>query len=165
MIRVAAKRVPLVVAAVIGLSLAAGAVAFFSGGGAGSGTAAVGRALAVRVDAGAIPGDALSPGSDGDVTVHIANTSAAVLHVGSLVLDTASGAGGFDATPTACDPAAAALSFAAQTNGGNGWTVPAKTGDTDGRLDLDLPGSIRMGADASNGCQGALFTVHLTAEP
>lgn len=152
-------------AAGVALCVAAAAVAYLTTAGSGTGTAEVARVLPVTVDAGAAPSAPLSPGSDGDVTVHLSNPNGFAVHVGSLALDDTRGAGGFDATPAACDPVAAGLAFTTQTNGGDGWSVPAKAVGTEGRLDLDLPASIRMGADAPDACQGASFTVYLRAGP
>jgi hypothetical protein len=57
------------------------------------------------------------------------------------------------------------VSFTAQSNGGAGWSVPAKAGTTNGVLHLDLSNAVAMGASAGNACQGASFLVHLNAGP
>ena len=57
------------------------------------------------------------------------------------------------------------LSMDTQTNGGTGWTVPARVGAVDGELAVTLAGAVAMSAAAANGCQGAAFTVYLTAGP
>ncbi|MDB5243541.1 MAG: hypothetical protein JWP57_4166, partial [Spirosoma sp.] len=54
-----------------------------------------------------------------------------------------------------------AHSFDAQDNAGAGWTVPGRTGGTDGALVVTLPGSLHMGPQALSVCQGATISVHL----
>jgi hypothetical protein len=73
-----------------------------------------------------------------------------------LALDTTQGTSGFaaDAAHAAC--ALAALSFATQSNGGAGWTVPGGS-----VVALTLPNAISMSTNAANACQGATFTVYL----
>ena len=57
----------------------------------------------------------------------------------------------------------ATLSYTTQTNGGAGWTVPARVGIVDGTLAITLSNALSMGAGAASACQGATFTVYLAA--
>jgi hypothetical protein len=57
------------------------------------------------------------------------------------------------------------LSFATQTDGGAGWTVPGKVGNTNGTLAVSLTNALAMSLGAANACQGATTTVYLTAGP
>ena len=88
----------------------------------------------------------------------ITNPNAAQIRVGSLALDTSQGTGGFavDGGHSGCG--LATLSFATQTNGGAGWTVPGS-----GVLPVTLTNALSMGTGAANACQGATFSVYLTA--
>jgi hypothetical protein len=146
--------------AVLGLFLAgaSGAHAYFTHPSTGNGPAAVATAAAVTI-APATPAGGLYPGGSADVAFTITNPNPFQVRVGSLVLDTSRGAGGFavDAGHSACsDPE---LSFPANSGGGAGWYVPPN--DT---LDLDLPAAITMGTGADVACQGATFTVYLEAQ-
>ena len=102
--------------------------------------------------------DRALPGTSGDVAVSVVNDNTYRVYVGSLVLDTAQGTGGFSVTggQPGCD--VAALSYTAQSNSGAGWFVPA--GST---LDLDLPNAIALDTTAASACQGATFVVYLVA--
>ena len=88
----------------------------------------------------------------------ITNPDAAQIRVGSLALDTSQGTGGFavDGGHSGCG--LATFSFATQTNGGAGWTVPGS-----GTFPVTLPNALSMGTGAANACQGATFSVFLTA--
>lgn len=154
------RKVVLLVAGVLAAAAtAAGVLAYFTATGHGAGTAHVTTVQNVTISAGS-PSAALFPGHSGDVALSIANPNGFPIHVGSLETDGSQGTGGFavDAGHAACD--LSALSFTTQTNGGNGWTVPAN-----GSLPLDLSGSISMAASAVNACQGASFTVYVKAGP
>ena len=153
------RRRVLAVVVVAALCVVAGAAAYFTTAGSGSGTAGIGSSRPVTIAAGSAPSALVYPGGDGDVTVRISNPNLFAVHVGSLALDTSQGEGGFDASPSGCN-VGDALAFTTQTNGGDGWDVPAN-----GTLDLDLSGSLHMTTDASNACQGASFTVYLGAGP
>jgi hypothetical protein len=48
-------------------------------------------------------------------------------------------------------------------NSGSGWDVPAKSGVVNGSLNVDLANAISMTNAANDSCQGATFTVALTA--
>ena len=91
----------------------------------------------------------------------VTNPSSRTAHIDSLLLDTSQGQGGISTTKTACtDPA---LLFAPQDNDGAGWTIPPRVGDVNGFVLIRLPKAIAMGPNASNTCQGAVFTIHLKA--
>jgi hypothetical protein len=148
------------------VSLGAGAVlatvtaasAYWSGAGAGSGTAGTAAAtLSVSLTPGT-PTAQLYPGSTAAVVLTISNPDQASLHVSALALDTSQGAGGFavDGAHSGCT--LDTLSFSTQTNGGAGWTVPGG-----GSLPVTLPGALVMGATAADACQGATFSVYLSA--
>jgi hypothetical protein len=156
--------VRLAAAVVATLAVASSAVAYWSGFGSGSASATAGTVQTLTVS----PGTAsvqLYPGGQADVALSVSNPNPFAVHVGSLPLDTTQGAGGFgvDASHTGCD--VSALTFTGQTNGGAGWSVPPKVGSTNGSLAIDLPGSLAMSAGAASACQGASFSVYLTAGP
>ena len=163
--RFQSRRVRFLVAGVVALVLAGGALAYWTSTGSGSGTSTVGNAQAVTIAAGVAPTTMLYPGTTGDVTVHITNPNLFSVHIGTLAINASQGTNGFSASPAGCNfTGTPALSFTAQTNGGLGWTVPAHT-TSDGVLDRDLTGSISMNTNADNACQGATFTVSLVATP
>ena len=144
--------------AVTGL-LVAGVAAYgawsVSGSGTGSASAATASSLALTPGT---PGTALYPNGSADVATTIANNNPFPVHVSSIALDSGQGSNGFavDAGHSTCD--LSTLSFAAQTNGGSGWDVPAN--DT---LDVDATGAVSMSGSAGDPCQGASFTLYLTA--
>ena len=144
--------------AVTGL-LVAGVAAYgawsVSGSGTGSASAATVSSLALTPGT---PGTALYPNGSADVATTIANNNPFPVHVSSIALDSGQGTNGFavDAGHSTCD--LSTLSFAAQTNGGSGWDVPAN--DT---LDVDAAGAVSMSGSAGDACQGASFTLYLTA--
>jgi len=153
------------VAAVLGLALPGGAaVAFWSSSGSGPGTAATGTALPLAVTAGAATAG-LHPGGTSAVALVLSNPNTFPAQVPSLVLDTTQGTAGFavDAAHSGC--ALGTLSFTTQTNGGAGWSVPARVGVTNGQLTLSLTGAVAMGVSAADACQGAAFTVFLKVGP
>jgi hypothetical protein len=99
--------------------------AYWSAGGTGVGTGSTGTDQAV----GLTPGTAnagLYPGGTADIVVGVTNPGTSPVRVESLGLDTSRGDGGFtvDASHSACSPLSV-LDVAAQTNGGDGWDVPA----------------------------------------
>jgi hypothetical protein len=151
---------------VVGLALAGGGVAsaVWGGSGNGFGSAAIGTTVAVTLSPGT-PAATLFPGGQADVLLTVSNPNLSAVHIGSLALDTLHGTGGFavDAGHSTC--AVAALSFATQTNGGAGWTVPAKVGAVNGTLPITLTNALSMGLGAANACQGASSTVYLAAGP
>jgi hypothetical protein len=144
--------------AVTGL-LVAGVAAYgawsVSGSGTGSASAATASSLALTPGT---PGTALYPNGSADVATTIANSNPFPVHVSSIALDSGQGTNGFavDAGHSTCD--LSTLSFAAQTNGGSGWDVPAN--DT---LDVHATDAVSMSGSAGDPCQGASFTLYLTA--
>jgi len=128
-------------------------------GGAGTGAAATATGQSLTLTP-AAPTAQLHPGGQAAVALTISNPNPADASVGSLALDTTQGAGGFavDAGHAAC--ALSALSFATQTNGGSGWTVPGE-----GDLPVTLANALSMTSAAANACQGATFTVYLRTAP
>lgn len=152
-------------AAVLGLALPGGAaVAFWTGTGTGTGTAGTTAAQPLTVTAGT-PTAGLHPGGTSAVALVLTNANPFPAQVPSLVLDTTQGTGGFavDAAHSGC--AVGTLGFTTQTNGGAGWTVPARVGVTNGQLALSLTGAVSMGVAAADACQGASFTVFVRVGP
>jgi hypothetical protein len=126
--------------------------------GTGSGTATTGTASPLTLSPGT-PTDRLYPGGSADVAVTVTNPNPYAVHVGRLALDTSQGTAGFavDAGHSACG--VASLSYATQSNGGDGWDAPAN-----GSLVLRLPGALSMTTAAANACQGATFSVYLATD-
>jgi hypothetical protein len=159
------RRRIVVVLAVLALTLAGStALAYWSATGAGSGAGTTGTTAVVTLTPGTPTSD-MYPGGQGDVSAVFDNPNSVRVHIGSLKLSTAQGTAGYtvDAGHAGC--ATSVLSFATQTDGGAGWTVPPKSGSTDGSLTVELEDALTMGATAANACQGATFDVYLTAGP
>jgi hypothetical protein len=152
----------LCVVVAVALVAAASALAYWTTAGSGAASGAAANAQAVTLSAGT-PTAQLYPGGQADVAVDISNPNPFPVPLGSLTLNTGSGTGGFDvdAGHTGCD--LSVLSFTTQTNGGAGWSLPARVGATNGVLVLDLSAAVAMGAGAADACQGASFRVHLNA--
>jgi hypothetical protein len=146
------------VSAAAGL-LVAGAVAFaaWSVSGSGTGSATAANAVGVTLTAGS-PSGSLYPGATADVATSIDNPNPFPVHVSEIDADTGQGTGGFDVDGghSGCD--LSALSFSPATNGGAGWDIPANSS-----LDVDADGAVSMSDSAGDACQGATFTVYLTA--
>jgi hypothetical protein len=138
------------------------AYAYWSAGGAGSAVGSTGTTVPLTLTSGT-PTAGLLPGANSDVVLTMTNTNTARVKVSSLALDTTQGTSGFgvDAGHSGCT--LTALSFAAQTNGGAGWTVPGKVGAVNGTLTVTLSSALAMSLSAVNACQGATFTVYLLA--
>jgi len=161
--RWAGRITPAVVGAIVWvLFVAGGAFAFWTASGSGASHGSTGTLAALTLTPGT-PVAALYPATSTAVKLTITNTNTSAVHVGSLALNTSSGAGGFavDAGHSAC--AVSALSYTTQTNGSTGWTVPARSGGVNGTLAVTLTGALTMSTSAANACQGATFTVYLTA--
>ena len=150
----------IVVAAVLAL-LALGTITaasgFWTDSEDSSGTATTGTAQAVTLSPG-VPTAALYPGGQAGVTLTVTNPNTAGVRVESLTLDTTQGTGGFTVDGAHSGCGVGSLSFTTQTNGGSGWTVAG--GDAPS---ITLASSLSMSASAANTCQGAIFTVYLTA--
>jgi hypothetical protein len=138
------------------------AYAYWTATGSGAGSGLTGTASALTLSTGTAAAG-LYPGSTVTVTVSATNPNTSPIVIPSLVLDTTQGAGGFavDAGHSGCT--LTALGFGTQTNGGVGWTVPAKAGSTNGSLAISLPGALSLSSSAVNACQGATFTAYLRA--
>jgi len=136
--------------------------AYFTAGGSGSGSGSTATTVAVTISPGT-PTAALAPGQTSDVELSVSNPNAAELRLGSLVLDTTQGDGGFavDAGHASCT--LTSLTYTTQDNGGSGWTLPPRVGATNGTLAITLASAVAMASDAPNACQGATFTVYLAA--
>ena len=144
------------------LALGGAASAFWTAHGHGDGGAATETAVAVTLSP-ASPAAQLHPGGSADVVLAISNPNEASVHIGSLALDTALGTLGFsaDAEHPACD--LSLLGFTTATNGGAGWTVPGALDGAAGTSAVTLTDAVAMSLDAPDGCQGAAFTVYLSA--
>ena len=152
------RLVRLGVVAIVGLGIAAGAAyAAWTVNGSGTGTASAASAQGLTLTAGSASG-VLYPGASADVDTSVANANPFPVHVSSLALDTTQGQNGFavDAGHSGCN--LGSLSFTTATNGGSGWDISANSS-----LDVDAASSITMGSGANDSCQGATFTVYLTA--
>jgi hypothetical protein len=146
------------------LGTTSAAYAYWTSTGGGSTTAATATAQAMAVTGGT-PAGALYPGGQADVALSVSNPNPFPARIGSLSLNTGQGTGGFalDGGHVGCG--LSALTFAPQTNGGRGWYIPPKVGSTNGSLAIGLANAIAMDTNAATACQGATFTVYLTASP
>lgn len=144
------------------LLLAASAGAFWRAAGDGGAQLRLQDARVLRITAGAASPH-LVPGGDTDVLLVASNPNPFAVRVQRLVLDAATGTAGFgvDAAHEGCD--LAALTLTPQDNAGAGWTVPPRTGEVDGELQIALANALAMDAGAGADCQGAIFAVHLAA--
>jgi hypothetical protein len=133
--------------------------AYWTANGTGHGSATTAVAEKLTLSPGVITSE-LYPGGSGDVFVVASNPNDFAMAIGSLSLDPTQGTGGFAVDPDHDGCAVGALSFTTQTTG---WSVPARSGSTDGTLPITLPGALSMSIDAANACQGATITVYLTA--
>jgi hypothetical protein len=147
-----------VAAAAVGL-LVAGTVAYaaWTVNGSGTGTASATSAVPLTLSGGT-PSGALYPGATADVDTTVSNTNPFPVHIASVAIDTSQGTNGFDVDGAHNGCNLSSLSFTTATNGGSGWDVAANSS-----IDLDAANSITMGAAANDSCQGATFTVYLTA--
>jgi hypothetical protein len=125
--------------------------------GSGSGSASATSAQGLTLTAGSASG-ALYPGASADVDTSAANANPFPVHVSSLALDTTQGQNGFDVDAGHSGCNLGSLSFTTATNGGTGWDITANSS-----ADIDASSSIAMGSGANDACQGATFTVYLTA--
>ena len=140
------------------------AYAFWSSTGSGGASGTTGDTAPVILSPGTATAQ-LRPGGRADVVLDISNSNPSPVDVGSLLLDTAQGFGGYgvDAAHTSCT--LTSLDFTTQANGGAGWTVPARNNAVDGTIAVTLTGAVFLGLDAANDCQGARITVLLKAGP
>jgi len=148
----------------IALAAASTALAYWRTSGSGSGSGTTSTTQAITLSSGT-PTGGLYPGGTSDVALSVDNPNSTRVRIGSLALSTGQGTAGFDVDGGHAGCATSALSFTTQTNGGAGWTVPAKVDSTDGSLAIDLANALSMSAGGAIACQGASFTVYLTAGP
>ena len=151
-------RLPAWLVLMLALSMGGAAYAYWTGSGGGPGSSATGTALPLTLSPGTPTGD-LYHGGQTDIVLTVSNPNAFDVLVDSLSLDPGQGTAGYavDGGHSGC--VVSMLSFTTQTNGGNGWTVPAS-----GSLPVTLTSSLGMGAGAASACQGATFTVYLVAD-
>jgi hypothetical protein len=109
------------------------------------------------------PSSSLYPGGQSDVILSASNPNLSPIHIGSLALDTSQGTSGYSVDSGHSGCATSALTYTTQTNGGAGWTVPAKVGTVNGTLSITLPTALAMSTTAANACQGAALTIYLAA--
>jgi hypothetical protein len=154
-----ARRTPILAATLLTVLVAGAALAYWLGGGAGSGAASTGTTIPVTLSPGT-PTAALYPGGQAAVVLTVTNPNPVSVRVGSLTLDTSQGTGGYavDGAHPGCAPAS--LSYVAQDNGGAGWTLAGGQA-----LSVTLPSALSMATSAADACQGASFTVYLEASP
>ena len=146
-----AAKIAAVLAATV--AVAGSAFAYWSAAGAGSAAGTSSGPTALTVAAGTPTQPLLPTGAaTGDVSLTITNPNSYSIHLTQLSLDTAAGNSGFSANAATC-----ALSFAAQDNGGGGWTLPS------GTTNLVLTNSMTMGTGAASSCQSETFSVYLKA--
>jgi hypothetical protein len=117
-----------------------------------------GAAYVALTLSGGTPQSSLYPGASADVDTSAQNQNPFPVHVSSVALDTTQGSNGFsvDAGHSGCN--LGSLSFTTANNGNAGWDIPANSS-----LDIDAANSIAMSGAANDSCQGATFTVYLTA--
>jgi hypothetical protein len=158
------RLVVVLVIVVSSLSVAGAASAFWASAGGGRGSGATDSAQSVTLTP-AVSAAGLYPGGAADVSLTVTNPNRFPVRVPSLSLDTRRGTGGFavDAGHAGCGTAT--FGFPTQTDGGSGWTVPARGDSGVGVLPVTLTAALSMGLGAANACQGATVTVYLTAGP
>jgi hypothetical protein len=143
------KRVVLVAALTVAATAIGVAIAAWTTGGSGSGQAQAGSAQSLTISAGA-PSSSLYPSGSADVAATINNPNSYPVHVSSLAL----GAVTVDAGHGACN--VSSVHVVSPQNAG--WDVAAN-----GSQGVDLANAITMDNTANDSCQGATFTVALTA--
>lgn len=155
-------RLASVVVAVVLVAVAGVASAYWLSSGQGAGSATAGTTVAVSLSPGTAAPN-LYPGGRTDVVLTVANSNPSSVFVGSLQLDAARGSGGFavDANHSGC--VVSTLGYTAQTNAGVGWTIPPRAGAVNGSLPITLTSALAMSGSAANACQGATFTIYLSA--
>jgi len=151
------KKFTLAAAVVVGVSVIGVAIAAWTTGGSGSGQAQAGSAASMTISAGT-PSSSLYPTASADVAATISNPNPYKVHVSSISL----GAVTVDAGHSGCNTASVSVT-SPQDNSAAGWDVPAKSGGVNGSLGVDLANAISMSNAANDSCQGATFTVALTA--
>ena len=150
-------RAVVILALVIAGSVIGVAIAAWTTGGSGSGQASAGTAASMTISAGT-PSTNLYPTASADVAAVVSNPNPYKVHVSSVSL----GAVTVDGGHSACNTRQRHRHLTTD-NSGTGWDVPAKSGAVNGSLNLDLANAISMSNAANDSCQGATFTVALTA--
>ena len=155
----AGKKRKLTLAAILAIAATAigVAVAAWTTGGSGSGQAQAGSATSMTISAGT-PGSSLYPTASADVAATVSNPNPYKVHVSSISL----GAVSVDAGHSGCNLGSVTVT-SPQDNSSSGWDVPAKSGAVNGSLNVDLTSAISMSNAANDSCQGATFTIALTA--
>jgi hypothetical protein len=151
------KRMVLVLTLLIGGSAIGVAIAAWTTGGSGSGQASAGTAASMTISAGT-PSSSLYPTASAAIAAVVSNPNPYKVHVSSISL----GAVTVDAGHSSCNTGSVSVT-SPQDNGGSGWDVAAKSGSVNGSLNVDLANAISMSNAANDSCQGATFTVALTA--
>jgi hypothetical protein len=151
------KRVTAIAILVIAGSVIGVAIAAWTTGGTGSGQASAGSATSMTISAGT-PSTSLYPTASADVAATVSNPNPYKVHVSSISL----GAITVDGGHSGCNTASVTVTSPAD-NSGAGWDVPAKVGAVNGSLGVDLANAVSMTNAANDSCQGATFTVALTA--
>jgi hypothetical protein len=146
------KRLVAISALVVAGSLIGVAIAAWTTGGSGSGQASAGSAASMTISAGT-PSTSLYPNGSADVAASISNPNPYGVHVSSISL----GAVSVDAGHSGCNLPSISVT-SPQANGGSGWNIAAS-----GSTNVDLTNAISMSNAANDSCQGATFTVALTA--
>lgn len=152
------KRLAVVAILAIAGSVIGVAIAAWTTGGSGSGQATAGSASSMTISAGT-PSSSLYPMASADVAATVSNPNPYSVHVSSIAL----GAITVDAGHSGCNTSGSVTVTSPQNNSGAGWAVPAKTGGVNGSANVDLTNAISMSNAANDSCQGATFTVALTA--
>ena len=166
MIRPRASRRMLTAGLLVLLALPVGGAAFgyWRASGSGASSQTTGTTLDVTLAPSATTA-ALLPGGQANVRLTVTNPNPHPVQIGSLTLDLGQGTAGFDVDAEHSGCLLSTLSFATQTDGGAGWTAPARVGAVNGTLVVTLTNALTMDEDAANACQGATFSVYLTAGP
>jgi hypothetical protein len=151
------KKIALLAILAVALTAIGVAIAAWTTGGSGSGQASAGTAASMSISAGT-PSSSLYPTASADVAAVVSNPNPYKVHVSSIAL----GAISVDAGHSGCNTASVSVT-SPQDNSGSGWDVPAKSGGVNGSLNVDMANAISMSNAANDSCQGATFTVALTA--
>lgn len=147
------KKTILLTTLVIAGSAIGVAIAAWTTGGSGSGQAQAGSAASMTISAGT-PSASLYPTASADVAATISNPNPYKVHVSSISLGTVT----VDGAHSGCNTSSISVT-SPHTNGGSGWDVPANSTG----VNVDLANAISMNNTANDSCQGATFTVALTA--
>ena len=139
---------------------ASGAVAFWTGSGAGTSAASSATTVGVTLGAASVAGD-LYPGGTAVVRAKATNSNPARVTVRGLAIDTTRGSQGLAIDPDHAGCPVGDLTFTSQTNGGAGWVVPPASNGDDGSAVIDMPDALALDPSAPDACQGAAVIVYL----